>query len=126
MLKRPASVLPEATDRPTGKRRAASSGAGPVSQAPAVPTRLEGAKAVEEACGEKYRREVIELGLGLAQRDMQLRLRGWGYAVSREAYREWLRKSRLAGSATEGNCAVFELYRQDLRTWWYVDRLSPT
>ena len=69
---------------------------------------------------------MFDLGIGHACRDMQLRLRGWGYDVSREACQEWLRKYRLAGSATEGICAVFELYRQDLRDWWYVDRLSPT
>ena len=62
-LKRPASVLPEATERPTGKRRAASSGAGPVSEVPASPTCLQGAKAVEEACGEKYRRDVFDFGI---------------------------------------------------------------
>ena len=70
VLKRPASVLPEGTERPTGRRRVASFGAGSVSDAPASATLLSGAKAVEQACGEKYRREVIAFGLGHERADM--------------------------------------------------------
>ena len=64
--------------------------------------------------------------MGHTTRDMRQRLRGWGYDVSREACQEWLRKYRFAGPGIDGNPAVYALYRQDLRSWWYVDRLSPT
>ena len=57
---------------------------------------------------------------------MRLRLRDWGYEASREGCQEWLRKYCRSGGSTEGNAAVYELYRQDLRGWYYVDQLSPT
>ena len=51
---------------------------------------LAGAKAVEEAVGARYRREVTDLGLGVSVPDMKARLRTWGYEVSREACQDVL------------------------------------
>ena len=47
-----------------------------------------GAKAVEEACGPRYRREVTDLGLGFEHRQMVSTLRKWGYDASRESCQE--------------------------------------
>ena len=42
-----------------------------------------GPAGVEAPCGERYRREVSDLGLGLGKREMREKLESWGYAVSR-------------------------------------------
>jgi len=48
---------------------------------------VSGAAEIEELCGERYRREVSDLGLGHGERDMYQRLLDWGYDASREACR---------------------------------------
>ena len=89
-------------------------------------TGIVGAQALEEACGERYRREVVDLGVGFGRDNMRMRLRVWGYDVSGEACRNWLRSYQPASSLKEGNCGVYALSRQDLRKWYYVDKLTPT
>ncbi len=112
VLKRPAAAVLADALEPVRKR--------------AAMTGIDGARALEEACGERYRREVVDLGLGHGSEDMWRRLRVWGYDVSREACSNWLRSYRLSSSFKEGNCAMYALSRQDLRTWYYVDKLTPT
>ncbi len=112
VLKRPAAAVLADALEPVRKR--------------AAMTGIEGARALEEACGERYRREVVDLGLGFCRDDMRRRLRVWVYDVSREACWNWLRSYRLASSLKEGNCGVYALSRQDLRKWYYVDKLTPT
>ena len=41
------------------------------------------------------------------------------------ACRNWLRRYRLQRYGVEGNASVYNLYRQDLRTWYYADQLTP-
>ena len=60
------------------------------SSGPQARIKLLGAKAVEEACGPRYRREVTDLGLGFAHRQMVSTLRAWGYDASRESCQERL------------------------------------
>ena len=60
---------------------------------------LAGARAVEEAVGARYRREVTDLGLGVSDRDMKARLRAWGYEVPSEACQDMLRSSRNPAQA---------------------------
>ena len=55
------------------------------SSGPQAGIKLLGAKAVEEACGPRYRREVTDLGLGFAVHHMVSSLRTWGYDASRES-----------------------------------------
>ena len=52
--------------------------------------KLLGAKAVEEACGLRHRREVSDLCLGFAVHHMVSSLRTWGYDASRESCQERL------------------------------------
>ena len=61
--------------------------------------KLANADAVEAACGQRYREQVSDLGLGLTYRDMQVRLRAWGYEAGQVALRHWLGKYRLGGGA---------------------------
>ena len=58
------------------------------SSGPQARIKLLGAKAVEAACGPRYRREVTDLGLGFAHRQMVSILRTWGYDASRESCQE--------------------------------------
>ena len=60
------------------------------SSGPQARIKLLGAKAVEAACGPRYRREVTDLGLGFAHRQMMSTLRTWGYDASRESCQERL------------------------------------
>ena len=60
------------------------------SSGPQARIKLLGAKAVEEACGPRYRREVTDLGLGFAVHHMVSSLRTWGYDASRESCQERL------------------------------------
>ena len=55
-------------------------------------TKLVGAKAVEDAVGARYRKEVTDIGPVKAMhfRSMKARLRTWGYEVSREACQDML------------------------------------
>ena len=92
-----------------------------------APVTLKGAVALEDACGDRYRREFCDLGLDTGARDMRLTLAQWGYVVSREACQEWLRRYRTgAAGSQDGGVAVFALYRRDLQYWLHVEKLSPT
>ena len=75
-------------------------------------------------CGERYRREVSDLGLGLGECEMQVRLKGWGYAVARESCRKWLLRYRLELTARHGTAALYELSNHDLQYWYHVDKLG--
>ena len=69
-MKRPAaaqSVSDDAPAEPPRKRAATAS------------VSIKGADGIEAACGERYRREVSDLGLGLQQREMRGKLKSWGY-----------------------------------------------
>ena len=52
-------------------------------------------------------------------------LASWGYEVKSFVCRSWLAQYRLEGAQTQGNSAVFELSRTDLRRWYYVEKLTP-
>ena len=88
--------------------------------------RIEGADALEAACGARYRLEVSDKGLGVAERDMQSRLRLWGYEATQEACRNWLMRYRMEYSAKHGTVALYKLYRHDLQSWYHVKQLGPT
>ena len=79
----PAKKGRRAIEAPEVSAAASSSG-------PQARIKLLGAKAVEEACGPRYRREVTDLGLGFAHRQMVSTLRTWGYDASRESCQERL------------------------------------
>ncbi len=86
-------------------------------------TDIVGPARLEAACGDRYRREFTDLGLGLATRDMQRQLRQWGYAVSTWTCREWLRRYRLGDGSRDGCVALYNLSRQDLQRWHYVESM---
>ena len=86
----------------------------------------EGAKALEEAVGARYRAEITDLGLGFAPQGMLKKLKTWGYVASREACQEWLRGYRLGDGAKDGGAGVYVLSRQQLQRWYHVDNMSPT
>ena len=107
--KRPAAA--PAKDGPPKKRPAAAPAsaisAASSSSAPAVLISITGPDDLEKTCGEKYRREVADLGFGHARGDMVKTLRTWGYEASREACREWLRKYRTGNDgAKDGGVGV--------------------
>ena len=105
---------------PPGVSAAASSSG----QTPSI--QLDGADAVEKACGSRYRKEVTDLGLGFAAREMVSKLRTRGYDASREGCQEWLRKYRLCDGAKDGGVGVYVLSCQHLQRWFHVEKLSPT
>ena len=115
----PAKKGRRAIEAPEVSAAASSSG-------PQAGIKLLGAKAVEEACGPRYRREVTDLGLGFAHRQMVSTLRTWGYDATRESCQEWLRTYRLSDGGKDGGAGVYRLSRQQLQRWHYVDKLSPT
>ena len=82
------------------------------------------AKALEAECGDRYRSEVSDKGLGLQRDDMVKRLFDWGIEASTDTCEEWIRNYRRGDGAKDGNASVFELSRQDLRRWYHVDNLS--
>ena len=85
-MKRPAaaqSVSDDAPAEPPRKRAATAS------------VSIKGADGIEAACGERYRREVSDLGLGLQRREMQEKLESWGHAVTREGCTVWLQRYRF-------------------------------
>ena len=83
-----------------------------------------GPAGIEAACGERYRREVSDLGLGPSKREMREKLESWGYAVTQNACRVWLQQYRLVTKAKDGNNAVYAASKADLR--YHVEKLSPT
>ena len=87
---------------------------------------IEGAAGIEAACGERYRREVSDLGLGLQYRAMREKLESWGYSASQEGCRVWLQEYRLVTKAKHGSHSVYEASKLDLQYWYHVEKLSPT
>ena len=79
----PAKQGRRAIETPEVSAAASSSG-------PQADIKLLGGKAVEEACGPRYRREVTDLGLGCTHRQMLSTLRAWGYDATRESCQERL------------------------------------
>ena len=70
---------------------------------------------LEYACGQRFRKEYTDLGLGMqAGGDMPKILASWGYAVKEFVCRRWLTQYRLEGAHKHGNAAVFELSRTDV------------
>ena len=66
------------------------------------PLALEGPAEVEQACGERYRKQVSDLGMGHGKREMQKRLYVWGYDATKQACKDWLQRYRLGdGQWTE-------------------------
>lgn len=116
LKKRPAAAA--ALSVPVAKRPAAAVVAEPVL------VEVSDLDALEAACGDRYRLEVSDKGLGLIRADMARRLLAWGFRASEALCREWLVKYRLGDNARAGNAAVFELSRQDLRRWYHVEGLS--
>ena len=91
VLKRPASAA--GLPMPVSKRTAASSS----SSSGIERVKLEGVTELETACGQRYRQEVSDLGLGLQWSDMQERLRTWGYDGSEWSCKQWLQLYRVSG-----------------------------
>ena len=87
---------------------------------------LESYHAIETAVGERYRQECILIGLHQGKRNMVRILHSWGYNATEEACRNWLQAYKHRSELREGNAAVYALSRQDLRVWWYVDKLDIT
>ena len=85
------SMQPPLSHLPRRGRRAIEapevSAAAP-SSGPEACTKLLGDKAVEQACGARYRREVFDFGLGVAVHHMVSTLRTWGYDATRESCQE--------------------------------------
>ena len=98
----------------------------PAAGEPTVLLDIDGVDELEALCGEKYRRDVSDFGIGLTTREMQGCLRRWGYSVSTEACRKWLLKYRLANIAKQGAVAVYKLHLHDLQYWFHVEKMSPT
>ena len=121
--KRPAAVL-GASDR-VRKRPASAASVGSMA-APAALSILLGGAGIEEACGERYRREVSDLGLGTTERDMRQRLKTWGYDSSREACWNWLQRYRVSSSAKDGCATLYQVYMHDLQHWYHVEQKSPS
>ena len=106
--------MDDATAEPPRKRAATAS------------VSIQGAASIEAACGERYRREVSDLGLGLREREMREKLESWGYAVTQEGCRVWLQRYRLVTKAKDGNNAVYAASKADLQYWYHVEKQSPT
>ena len=119
--KRPAS---QCMKRPASKRSAGSAASS--SSAPPVLESITSLKALEELCGDRYRTEISDHGLGLGERDMQTSLRSWGFDASVHSCREWLKRYRLGGGGKDGNVATYVLAKQDLLRWHHVEQLSRT
>ena len=118
--KRPAGAM----KRPAAAMKRPAAAQSVSNHAPSVS--IEGGASIEAACGERYRREVSDLGLGLKYREMQEKLESWGYAVTQEGCRVWLQKYRLVSKAKDGNTAVYAASKADLKYWYHVEKLSPT
>ena len=117
VLKRPAAAV-SGNSAPASKRRRTNVSA--ASSEPAAPalTAIRTVLELEYACGERYRKEYTDLGLGMQGRgDMPRILASWGYAAKDFVCRRWLRQYRLDGACKHGNAGVFELSRTDLRRW---------
>ena len=67
--------------------------------------------ALEAACGQRYREEVSDKGLGLVCYDMRRRLIAWGFDASAVVCRLWLEKYQLGHGAKDGGNGIFELSR---------------
>ena len=87
---------------------------------------LDGYKAIEDTCGDKYRTEVSDLGLGIGWRDVKAKLLSWGYRVTVGASKAWLRRYRFGTLARDGNASLLSLSRQDLQRWFHVEQLGRT
>ena len=76
---------------------------------------LNGYKAIEDICGDRYRTEVSDLGVGIGWHEVQTKLKAWGYRVTIEACRQWLNRYRFGKLARDGNTFLLALSRQDLQ-----------
>ena len=89
------------------------------------PLDLEGPAEVEQACGDRYRKQVSDLGMGHGEREMVKRLLVWGYAASQRSCRDWLHRYRLDDGAVDGTASLYALSRQDLQRWYLLEGLTP-
>ena len=87
---------------------------------------VSGVAEIEDLCGDWYRREVSDLGLGHGERDMHQRLLDWRYDATQGACRARLATYRLLVGGIDGNASIYTLSRQDLQRWYYVDKLTDT
>ena len=86
---------------------------------------IKNADELEARIGARYRNEVSDLGLGIQGSEMQTRIAAWGCIASKDACKFWIQKYRCGDGAKEGSSKIFELARQDLQRWYYVDKLDP-
>ena len=88
VFKRPAAAA-GITDIPSSKRQ-------PTAEA----MEMNGYKAIEDTCEDRYRSEVCDLGLGIGWRDVKAKLLSWGYRVTQGRYGRnilvWLRVRYIA------------------------------
>ena len=85
---------------------------------------LDGADAIEDAVGDKYRAEWVNLGLGVSWPSMKRQLMAWGFDATTEAVRQWLRQYSEAPVGKFGGVAAFELAKPDLMRWHHVEGLG--
>ena len=129
-----ASASSSTAGKPETKRRKVSSPAEAASSSassskdskPKESIALQSAAEIETACGQRYRTEVSDLGLGHAKQEMKNQLAEWGYDATVTSCWEWLRRWRLGNGAKDGNAALYALSRRDLQRWFYVEKLTKT
>ena len=121
--KRPAAAVSDKTEKVLKRQRTEEVLGEPSSGSVLQP--LTSALEVERHCGMRDRREYTDLGLGLqGQGEMPRILASWGYSVKPFVCRSWVSQYSLEGAHEMGNLAVFQRSRTDLRTWYYVDKLT--
>jgi len=112
LRKRPAASVDD-VEQPPAKRQAIA----PVLE-------LSDAHHIEQTCGDRYRTELTDLGLGMSSASMAQRLLSWGFRASGAACKKWLSTYRLGTETRDGNVAILALSRQDLQRWYYVEGIQ--
>ena len=77
---------------------------------------------LELACGDRYRTQVSDLGLGCVGSAMQQQLREWGYTVSKDICVDWLRQYRLRLGGIHGDISSLAHMRTDLQRFQAAGR----
>lgn len=126
-MKRPAAVVSvsqSSSSTPAMKRPAAAVSASASSKKRCVQPRqtLESSQRIEECCGERYRSEVVKLGLGMTRTNMQHLLREWGYDVGLDSCRLWLSHYKTK-SLRHATPTMLSANLKSLQTWYHVDGL---
>ncbi len=121
-MKRPAAA-------PTGRMMKRPACASASSAPSAVFGASSAVQKIEGICcrrlsGERYRREVTDLGRGFSVYDMKSKLQIWGYDASREACEQLLKRYRLGYGSMDGGVGEYDVYRDDLLRWYHAECLG--